>query len=161
MEQLSEEALLHSPTPGSNSIAVMVKHLSGNMLSRWTDFLTTDGEKDWRERDQEFSGKLNNRADVLSTWNSGWDCLFAAILPLRQEDLDTTVYIRNMGHTVTEAINRQLCHYAYHVGQMIYLGKMLLGDRWQTLSIGAGKSKEYNADKFGKPKIKKHFTDDL
>ena len=145
----------------SNSVATIVKHLSGNMLSRWTDFMTTDGEKESRNRDQEFECDFNTKIELLTVWNNGWDCLFDAINPLTIDDLNTEIYIRNMGHSVTEAINRQLAHYSYHVGQIVFLGKMIQSSNWESLSIPKGKSTNYNKDKFSKPKRKAHFTDDL
>jgi hypothetical protein len=131
------------------------------MLSRWTDFLTSDGEKEWRERDDEFTADLNSRQDMMVKWEEGWGCLFAALNSLTVGDLSREVYIRNMGHSVVEAINRQLAHYAYHVGQIVLIGKIQLGDSWLSLSIPKGKSGEYNQEKFAKPKRKQHFTDDL
>jgi hypothetical protein len=130
------------------------------MLSRWTDFLSTDGEKDWRNRDEEFEQKINSRQELLAKWEQGWNCLFNAINPLTAADLNQIIYIRNQGHTVLEAINRQLAHYPYHVGQIVMLGKMLAKDGWQSLSIPKGKSQNYNNDKFAQPKQNKHFTDE-
>lgn len=145
----------------ANSIAIIVKHISGNMLSRWTNFLTEDGEKEWRKRDREFENTYTNKKELIEDWNLGWQCLFDAILLLKNSDLERVIYIRNQGHTVTEAINRQLAHYSYHVGQIILLGKILKGKDWQSLSIPKGDSKKYNKDKFSKEKGKRHFTDDL
>ena len=158
--QLMDEQLFWRYNQESNSIATIVKHLWGNMLSRWTDFLTTDGEKEWRKRDAEFGNDLTDKAELLVKWNEGWTCLFNAINPLTENDLTREIFIRNQGHTITEAINRQLAHYSYHVGQIVFIGKMLCNDNWNSLSIPKGKSKEYNADKFSKPKHKKHFTDE-
>ena len=158
--QLTDEQLFWQLNEESNSIAIIVKHLWGNMLSRWTDFLTTDGEKEWRKRDEEFENDMADREELLRKWNEGWACLFNAINPLTDNDLSKEIFIRNLGHTVVEAINRQLAHYAYHVGQIAFIGKMLLNDRWVSLSVPKGKSKEYNADKFSKPKHKEHFTDE-
>ena len=158
--QLSEEELQHEPSPGINSIAVMVKHLHGNMLSRWTDFLNSDGEKTWRKRDEEFQQAAANKADLLQQWNEGWSCLFSAIEALTESDLERIIYIRNEGHTVTDAINRQLCHYAYHVGQIVYLGKIIRGEEWQSLSIPKGQSGNYNKEKFDQEKSTRHFTDE-
>lgn len=131
------------------------------MLSRWTDFLTEDGEKKWRQRDEEFIDSFQSKEEFLTAWNKGWDCLFNAIKPLKTEDLERIIYIRNGGHTVVEAINRQMMHYAYHVGQIVFLGKLTKGKNWQSLSIPKGKSKDYNKDKFAKDKSKRHFTEDL
>ena len=160
-EQLADEHLFIQPAPESNSIAVIVKHLSGNMRSRWTDFLSTDGEKEWRKRDEEFLPDLQTRAEVMHAWQIGWHCLFSAFNELKESDRDAIVYIRNLGHTVTEAINRQLAHYAYHVGQIVYIGKMLAAENWQSLTIPKGKSETYNAQKFARAKRRSHFTDDF
>ena len=145
----------------SNSIATVTKHIVGNMLSRWTNFLTEDGEKIWRERDKEFEDAYINKKDMLVAWNKGWNCLFDAITPLNETQLEHLIYIRNEGHTVTEALNRQLAHYASHVGQIVFLGKMIKGEKWQSLSIPKGKSTNFNQEKFAQQKGRKHFTDDL
>jgi hypothetical protein len=138
--QLSDEKLFWRYNQGSNSIATIVKHLWGNMLSRWTDFLYTDGEKEWRDRDAEFDNDITSRQELIDKWNEGWTCLFNAINTLRLEDLEKIIYIRNQGHTVTEAINRQLAHYSYHVGQIVIIGKMLAENGWTSLSIPKGNS---------------------
>lgn len=161
MDQLNEEQLFWQPDPESNSIAVIVKHLYGNMLSRWTDFLTSDGEKEWRNRDGEFETDIQNKTELMQMWNNGWDCLFAAINPLSDNDLNKTIYIRNQGHTVVDAINRQLAHYPYHVGQMVFLAKMLKQSDWKSLSIPKGQSLAFNADKFAQEKKMAHFTDEF
>lgn len=158
--QLSDEQLFEQYNEESNSIATIVKHLWGNMRSRWTDFLTTDGEKEWRQRDTEFDNDLADRAELLTKWNEGWSCLFDSLNSLTEADLAKEIFIRNQGHTVVEAINRQLAHYPYHVGQIVFLGKMWCNEKWNSLSIPRGNSKEYNTDKFSKPKHKKHFTDE-
>ena len=158
IEQLEEEDLFWQYNPESNSIAIIVNHLSGNMKSRWTDFLTTDGEKDFRNREQEFEDVLKTKADMIFAWNEGWDVLTEALNSVNPENFDTIVYIRNMGHTITEAINRQMAHYAYHIGQMVYIGRMIKGANWQSLSIPKGKSQDYNKEKFSKPKHREHFT---
>jgi len=160
-EQLPKEKLFWKYNEESNNIATIVKHLSGNMLSRWTDFLITDGEKEWRKRDTEFADDITSRKELLDVWEKGWTCLFNAISSLTNEDLSKEIFIRNMGHTVTEAINRQLSHYAYHVGQMVFIGKMVANKNWKSLSIPKENSEKYNQDKFSKAKRKKHFTDDL
>lgn len=159
--QIPDETLFWQINEESNSIAMIIKHLHGNMLSRWTDFLTSDGEKEWRKRDEEFNPDITTKDQLLHKWNEGWQCLFNAITPLTKEDLNREIYIRNMGHTVVEAINRQLAHYAYHVGQIVFIGKITQNDQWQSLSIPKGKSAVYNKNKFAKPKRKEHFTDDL
>lgn len=160
IEQLSEDQMFWQYNPESNSIAIIIKHLSGNMLSRWTDFLSSDGEKDWRNRESEFANSSISKELLLEQWNEGWNCLLASIKSLSNLDLQTEVFIRNQGHTVTEAINRQLAHYAYHIGQIVFIGKMLKVHQWNSLSIPKGSSEIYNADKFAKPKAKAHFTDD-
>ncbi|WPR70963.1 DUF1572 family protein [Flavobacterium sp. NG2] len=160
MEQLEPQQLLFQTNEDTNSIATIVKHISGNMLSRWTDFMTTDGEKEWRNRDGEFENDLDSKAAVLEAWNKGWDCLFGTLNSLQPEDLTKIIYIRNEGHTVIEAINRQLAHYPYHVGQIIFYAKELKKTPWDSLSIARNKSENYNADKFAKAKEIKNFTDD-
>jgi hypothetical protein len=120
--QLTDEQLFWQYNPESNSIAMIVKHLWGNMLSRWTDFLTTDGEKESRNREAEFENDTTTREEMIRQWDAGWKCLFDALDALTEADLEKTVYIRNMGHTVMEAINRQLAHYPYHVGQIVFIG---------------------------------------
>lgn len=160
-QQLTEEQIFWHPNEENNSVAIIVKHIAGNMLSRWTNFLTEDGEKEWRNRDKEFINSFETKEDVITYWEEGWNCLFNAINPLITEDSERIIYIRNQGHTITEAINRQLCHYAYHVGQIVFLAKILLDSNWKSLSIPKGQSKDYNKDKFSKEKSRKHFTEDL
>lgn len=157
--QLSDEELFRQHNADTNSVATIVKHLWGNMLSRWTDFLTTDGEKEWRQREAEFDNDLRSRDAMLAKWEEGWACLFIALDGLTDADLERIIHIRNEGHTVLEAINRQLAHYPYHVGQIVHIGKMLRGDAWKSLSIPRGGSASFNADKFSKPKHRGHFTD--
>ncbi len=159
--QLTFEEMQWQSHEDSNSITIIAKHIIGNMLSRWTNFLTEDGEKEWRQRDEEFIDSYTSTEDLIASWESGWACLFKAIKPLNEEDLERIIYIRNQGHTVTEAINRQLAHYSYHIGQIVFLGKLLKGEDWQSLSIPKGKSSRYNDQKFSKEKGKRHFTDDL
>jgi hypothetical protein len=161
MAQVPDEKLFWQFNEESNSIATIVKHLWGNMLSRWTDFLTTDGEKDWRNRDAEFENDITSRQELMNKWNEGWNCLFTALDHLTEKDLDKEVYIRNQGHTVIDAINRQLAHYPHHIGQIVFIGKMVCGSKWTSLSIPKGKSNEFNADKFSKPKHTEHFTDEI
>ena len=156
--QLKADDLFWQYNAESNSIAIIVKHLWGNMRSRWTDFLTTDGEKEWRHRDMEFEADIRSSAELLEKWEAGWTCLFTARDTVNEDNFDTTIYIRNMGHTVTEAINRQLAHYAYHVGQIVFIGRMIKGADWESLSIPKGKSTDYNARKFSQPKRQEHFT---
>lgn len=159
-EQLEPEQLFVSVNENTNSIAVIVKHLSGNMLSRWTDFLTTDGEKDWRNRDDEFEATIQTKEELLDFWNKGWDCFLNTLDTLEANHLVQIIYIRNEGHTVTEAINRQLAHYPYHIGQIVFFAKLLKSGEWDSLSIPKNKSTAYNADKFSKEKTIKNFTEE-
>ncbi|WP_304237935.1 DUF1572 domain-containing protein [Jiulongibacter sediminis] len=159
-DQLQDEELFWQPNEASNSISITVNHLWGNMLSRWTDFLTSDGEKDWRNRDAEFEDEIQSKDELLKKWEEGWACLFEALDSVNTENFNQLVYIRNQGHTITEAINRQLAHYSYHVGQIVYIGRMIKGDQWQSLSIPRGDSKAYNAEKFATEKKRGHFTDE-
>lgn len=161
MEQLSDEGLFWRYNEASNSVAVIVQHLAGNMLSRFTDFLHSDGEKPWRHRDSEFEDTLASRQAVIDRWEQGWRCLFDQLDSLREADLSRIVYIRNDGHTVLEALNRQLAHYPYHIGQMVFAAKLLQGEQWMSLSIPKNRSTDYNDRKFTQPKDKRHFTDDL
>ena len=160
MAQISDEALFHMPDEKSNSISVIVKHLHGNMLSRWTDFLTTDGEKEWRDRDSEFEETIETRDEVMKQWNEGWACVFSALNTLHPEDFDKTVYIRNMGQTVLEAIMRQMAHYAYHIGQIVYLARLFNEGDWKTLTIPKGGSAAYNKEKNAPGKRIEHFTEE-
>ncbi len=130
------------------------------MLSRFTDFLTTDGEKTWRNRDAEFEPRFTYRRELLAYWDRGWRCLFEAINEIGEERLDDIVYIRNEGHTVTEALNRQLAHYAYHIGQIVYIARMIQGGKWTSLSIPRNQSGDYNSLKFAREKGIRHFTED-
>lgn len=158
--QTSEEKLFWQFNENSNSMATIVKHVWGNMLSRWTDFLTTDGEKVWRNRDAEFDNDITTKQQMLALWEEGWKVFFNTLKSLQQEDLEKIIYIRNQGHTVLEAINRQLAHYPYHVGQIVFIGKMA-AEQWDSLSIPKGKSDSYNAEKFAKPQTREHFTDEM
>ena len=156
--QLEDADLFWQHNPQSNSIAITVNHLWGNMMSRWTDFLHADGEKEWRQRDLEFEDVIKSREDLMAKWEEGWACLFAAIKSVNKDNFDTVIYIRNMGHSIVEACNRQLAHYAYHVGQIVYVARMIRGEEWRSLSIPKGESKNYNARKFSQPKRREHFT---
>ncbi|MFC6095032.1 DUF1572 domain-containing protein [Flavobacterium qiangtangense] len=160
ISQLDDEQLFVVANNDTNSIAQIVKHLSGNMLSRWTDFLSSDGEKEWRNRDDEFVDTYKSKAELLENWNKGWDCLFNAINPLKPEQLSDIIYIRNEGHSVVEAINRQLAHYPYHIGQIVFYAKLLKKTEWESLSIPKNKSGDYNSEKFSREKSIKNFTDD-
>jgi hypothetical protein len=159
MEQLEPELLFVTINEDTNSIATIVKHLSGNMLSRWTDFLTTDGEKEWRNRDQEFENDLQTKEAVLDAWDKGWNRLFTTLNALQPDQLSSIIYIRNEGHSVIEAINRQLAHYPFHVGQMVFYAKQIKKTNWDSLSIPKNNSKEYNSEKFAQEKSIKNFTD--
>lgn len=132
-----------------NSIAVVMRHLAGNMRSRFTDFLTSDGEKPWRDREGEFTERAADRAELLADWESGWTCFFSALDGLSDADLERTVHIRGEAHTVQEALLRQLAHYAYHVGQIVLLARASVGKAWVSLSIPRGGSQAFNAEKFG------------
>ena len=148
MAQLPDEALFWQYNEESNSIAIIVNHLAGNMLSRFTEFLTTDGEKPWRNRDAEFENRFSNREEIMSYWNKGWSCLEETLSTLREEQIEDIIYIRNEGHTILEALNRQLAHYPYHIGQMVYIAKMVTDKDWQSLSIARNQSNNYNERKF-------------
>ena len=157
--QLTDEQVLQQPNPASNSIALIVHHLSGNMLSRWTDFLTSDGEKAWRNREAEFEESYADKKSMMEAWEKGWKCLLDALDQLKPEDLSTIIYIRNEGQTVLEAVQRQLAHYPHHVGQIVYQAKALKGDQFKSLSIPKGTSQKYNQEKFDQEKEIRHFTD--
>ncbi len=159
--QLSEQELLWQYNAESNSIAAIVNHLWGNMKSRWTDFLTSDGEKEWRNRELEFEPVISSRAELLEKWEDGWDCLFSALSSINQDNFGSEIFIRNQSHAVSEALNRQMMHYAYHIGQVVYIGRMAKAQNWQSLSIPKGKSKDFNLQKFSKGKHKGHFTDEM
>ncbi len=158
--QLKDEQLFLSIGNESNSIAIIVKHMWGNMRSRWTDFLTTDGEKSWRNRDSEFEDSIQTRKELLDKWEEGWECVFNALDSINPEDYQKKILIRNMEHTLPEAINRQIAHYAYHVGQITFIGKAL-ADNWKALSIPKGKSQEYNEKKFSQQTKQEHYSEDF
>jgi hypothetical protein len=143
-DQLTDADLHFMPNAASNSIAVIVQHMAGNMLSRWTNFLTEDGEKPWRQRDEEFKVHDYSKQQILELWEKGWACFLDALTPLTENDLLKTIYIREEPLLVIDAINRQLAHYPYHVGQIIYIGKLIKNTGWQSLSIEKGKSEDYN-----------------
>lgn len=158
--QLTEEQLFWQYNEESNSIAIIAKHLAGNMLSRWTDIFNTDGEKEWRNRDAEFENDFQSKVELMAFWNKGWNIFQTTLESLKDEDLEKVIYIRNQGHTVLEAINRQLAHYPYHVGQIIFIGKMICNQNWESLSIPRNTSADYNQNMFNKPKHRAHFTDE-
>ena len=144
VEQVSEDEFFAMLDTESNSIALIVKHIAGNLRSRWTDFLTTDGEKDFRNRDTEFELIGDTRESLMQSWESGWQTLFENIEPLTVEDFSRTVTIRGQRHTMIEAINRQMTHYAYHIGQIVLLAKHFKSADWKTLSVPKNKSAEFN-----------------
>jgi hypothetical protein len=148
--QMKDDELFVTLDEESNSVAVIMKHMAGNMFSRWTDFLTTDGEKPDRNRDMEFVIESNTtKADLLDYWERGWACVFAALEPLTLDDFEKTVLIRGEPHTIVEAINRQLMHYSYHIGQIVYVAKHFRSTEWSSLSVPRNRSAEFNATKFG------------
>ena len=142
-EQLEEPQLFWQYNPESNSIATIVKHISGNMISRWTNFLTEDGEKEWRNRDAEFENDIQSKAEMLEMWEKGWLVLFDALNQVNDANINSIILIRGEKISVVDALLRQLAHYPYHIGQIIYLAKMLKNDDWKTLSIARNKSQEY------------------
>lgn len=158
--QLNADQLNYQPHSESNSIVIIVKHLHGNMKSRWTECLVSDGEKPGRDRDGEFINDVLSFEQTRLLWEEGWTYLFNALKDFSTADLETVIFIRSQGHTLLEAINRQLAHYSYHVGQIVFMGKMLSGNNWQSLSIPKGKSIVYNEQKFSSSPIKRHFTDE-
>lgn len=143
MAQLDDSQFYEVLDPESNSLEALIKHMHGNMLSRWSDFLTTDGEKPTRKRDGEFESSRFSRTELADLWEQGWDTLFQALRSLTPDDLLRTVFIRGEARTVLQAIQRQISHYGYHVGQIVFLGKHLKGEGWQTLSIARGQSKAF------------------
>ena len=159
MAQIPKEALFWQYNAESNSIAILLHHMSGNMRSRFTEFLTSDGEKSWRNRDAEFVVQNQDPDALLQDWEDAWQILWKAIEEAKGVELHALVYIRNEGHTILEAFQRQLCHYAYHIGQIVFLAKMICNEQWQSLSIPRNQSEQYNAQKFAQEKERKHFTD--
>lgn len=150
--QISDDDIHWKYVETDNSIAIIVKHMVGNMLSRWTDFLTEDGEKSWRERDLEFEKPYTTKAEMLSAWEKGWKCLFDALESIDSANIESKVIIRGEEHTIIEAINRQLAHYASHVGQIVFVAKLIKGNNWNSLSIPKGESKAFNEKMFGTDK---------
>jgi hypothetical protein len=147
IDQVPDEKIDWQYNPETNSIAIIVKHLAGNMLSRFTDFYNSDGEKKWRDRDAEFENEKLSRERLKVLWDEGWNCLFQVLNGLSAADLSKVVIIRNEEHSVVEAINRQLTHYASHIGQIIFIAKMVLDNQWKTLSIPKNASRQFNAKK--------------
>ncbi|MCJ7934865.1 MAG: DUF1572 domain-containing protein [Chryseobacterium sp.] len=150
--QLSEEQMFWQYNGESNSIAVVAKHIAGNMLSRWTNFLTEDGEKSWRHRDGEFNNDFKTKEEVLDYWEKGWKCFFEALNQINDDNLYTTIYIRGESHAFIDAVLRQLAHYPYHIGQIVYIAKMIKNEDWKTLSIARNKSQDFNNE------MKKKFS---
>ncbi|TDQ25700.1 DUF1572 family protein [Tenacibaculum caenipelagi] len=148
--QLDEKDLHWKYNEESNSIASIIIHMSENMLSRWTDFFTSDGEKDWRDRDTEFEPQDLTKKELITQWEKGWNCLFSALDSLNEENFKQPILIRNKQVKLIESITRQIAHFPYHIGQIAYVGKMILNDKWQTASIAKGKSKEFIQAQFEK-----------
>jgi Protein of unknown function (DUF1572) len=142
--QLEEKDFHWQPSSESNSIAVIIQHIAGNMISRWTNFLTEDGEKDWRNRDDEFEVHTYSKQQLIEIWDNGWRCFLDALESLTADDLLKTIYIRKESLTAIDAINRQLAHYPYHIGQIVYIGRMIRNENWQNLSIPKGTSQQYS-----------------
>jgi hypothetical protein len=159
IEQIPEAQLAFKLNSETNNINTIVKHLSGNMVSRWSKFLDSDGEKEWRDRDDEFIDTIKTKAELITIWNQGWNVLFDTLENLSNEDLNKISFIRNQGHTVVECIHRQLCHYSYHIGQIVMIGRVICGEKWKTLSIQKGESKPYNSLKFSNKKEVKNFLE--
>lgn len=143
-DQLNDWDFHYQPNEESNSIAIILQHMSGNMLSRWTNFLTEDGEKEWRQRNDEFEIHSYSKQHLLELWEKGWACVFTAVTSLKKKDLKKKIYIRQEPLTVIDAINRQLAHYPYHVGQIIHIAKTIKGKKWSNLSISENQSDKYN-----------------
>jgi uncharacterized damage-inducible protein DinB len=142
--QLDDLDFHFQPNEESNSIGIIIQHIAGNMLSRFTNFLNEDGEKAWRERDAEFEEQHLSKEELISLWQKGWDCYLGAVQSLTEDDLEKTITIRTEQLTVTDALNRQLAHYPYHVGQIVYLGRMIKNKAWKNLSIPKGTSQDFN-----------------
>ena len=155
-EQLEEKDFHFQPSTESNSIAVIVQHMTGNMLSRWTNFLTEDGEKEWRDRDDEFEIHQYSKQQVIDLWNKGWSCFIQAAESLTENDLNKTVSIRQETLSVIDAINRQMAHYRYHIGQIVYIGTLIKNKDWKNLSVPKGQSKAYNTGSQAKDPAKKY-----
>ena len=153
--QLEEKDFHWQPSSESNSIAVIIQHMAGNMFSRWTNFLSEDGEKEWRNRDDEFEIHDYSKQQLIEVWNKGWKCCFDTFESLTADDLLKTIYIRKETMTAIDAINRQLAHYPYHIGQIIYIGRMIKNENWKNLSIPKGASQQYNQGKQIKDPAKK------
>lgn len=160
IERVGDDQIHYQVNSESNSIAIIMNHLSGNMISRFTDFLISDGEKSWRNRDAEFKENKLSKKELIEKWEQGWNCLFDTLTKLNDDDLYKIVFIRNEGHTVMEAIQRQIAHYAYHCGQIVFISKRINADNWKSLSIPKNGSQDFNKKKFSRDKNIKHFTDE-
>ncbi len=160
LAQVPRDRWFHQLSEESNSMAIIMQHLAGNMLSRWTDLFSSDGEKPWRNRDAEFAASFTDVGELMEYWNKGWNLLEEVLNGLQESDLERIIFIRNEGHTVAEAINRQLAHYPYHVGQMVFLAKILCEGEWHSLSIPRNRSAEYNQVKSSTEQRRKHFLDE-
>lgn len=157
---LSQEELNWQYNEESNSIAMLMRHISGNLASRFSDFFTEDGEKEWRDRDSEFATGVYNKHELITNWEKSWTILFQVLDSITPENIACVVKIRNQEHTVAEALFRQLAHYPYHIGQLVFIGKLIKNKEWQSLSIPRNQSQEYNEKKFSTPDSDSHFTDD-
>ena len=149
VEQVPDDKLHAALDANTNSIAIIMKHIAGNLISRWTDFLTTDGEKPWRNRDGEFVDTFGSRAELLEAWERGWACLLTAQRGLKREDLEKTVLIRGEPHSVPLALERSLCHTCYHIGQIVQVARIHAGEEWTTLTIPRGCSEQFNKANWG------------
>jgi hypothetical protein len=154
-EQLEDKDLHIQPSSESNSIAVIIQHVAGNMISRWTNFLTEDGEKEWRDRDNEFEIHSYSKQQLIDIWNKGWDVFLNTLDSLKENDLLKTVFIRGESLTAVDAINRQLAHYPYHIGQIVYIGRLIKNKNWENLSIPKKTSQQYNQGDHVKDPAKK------
>lgn len=161
IDQVEDYYLHEVPAPGLNSIAVLMKHIAGNSRSRWTNFRTEDGEKPWRNREQEFEDTFGSKEELLENWEIGWEILFEALHSISEEEMTRIIYIRNEGHTIIEAVQRHLAHVSYHTGQIVQLARMHAGTNWNSLSIPRGKTEEYNREKFSREKKRGIYRDRL
>ena len=155
-DQLEEKDFHFQPSSESNSIAIIIQHMTGNMLSRWTNFLTEDGEKEWRDRDDEFEIHQYSKQQIIDTWNKGWNCFWQAVESLTENDLTKTVSIRQEQLSVIDAITRQIAHYPYHIGQIVFVGRLIKNKEWKNLSIPKGQSQAYNTGSQPKDPAKRH-----
>lgn len=156
---LSEEELNWKASEESNSVAMLMRHITGNLLSRFTNFFAEDGEKSWRNRDSEFADGFYNRHELIANWDKAWNVLLDTLASINAENITGKIKIRNQEHSVVEALHRQLSHYPYHIGQIVFIGKMIKDKDWESLSIPKNQSNDYNKEKFAKPNSEQHFTD--